>query len=95
MANKKSNRKTDIRKYVKELIAEVANVNPNEVEESVDIRNDLGFDSLASVEILAAVETRLDIVLDEAKALNIVTVKDLIDMVTEYVKENPSPKENK
>ena len=83
MHKKKTTKKADIRKYVRELIAEIANVNADEIKESVDIRNDLGFDSLASVEILAAIETRLGIVLDEAKALNIATVKDLIDMVTE------------
>ena len=40
------------------------------------------------MEILAAIETRLGIILNEAKAFNIVTVKDLIELVMFYLEDN-------
>ena len=88
MRSKRISLKTsDIRKDVRKLVAEIARVNVREVKESINIRDDLGIDSLAAMEILAAIEKRLGIVIDEAKAFDVVTVKDLIDLVTSYVKE--------
>jgi len=74
-----------IRKDVKNLIAEIARMDVRKIKETANIRDDLGVDSLAAMEILAAIEKRLDIVIDEAKAFNIVTVNDLIDLVMFYI----------
>lgn len=87
-------KKDKARKYVKELIAEISNVNAKEIKENANIKNDLDIDSLASVEILAAIEKRLGIIIDESKAFNIVTVKDLIELVMFYLKDK-SLKENR
>jgi len=43
--------------------------------------------SLAAMEILASIEKNLDIVIDEAKAFNVITVKDLIDLVMHYLEK--------
>lgn len=85
--DKKLSKNIDIRKDVKKLVAEIARVNPNKIDEDTDIREDLGIDSLASVEILAAIEKRLGIAIDEAEAFDIETVKDLLDLVTEYMEK--------
>ncbi len=79
--------KTDIRKDIKELVASIARMDTEKVKESARIRDDLGVDSLSAMEILAAIEKKLGIVIDEAKAFDIVTVKDLIDLVMFYVKK--------
>ncbi|MDP8230972.1 MAG: acyl carrier protein [Candidatus Gorgyraea atricola] len=84
---KKTSKAAGIRKDIKRLVAEIARMDVKKVKESADIRDDLGIDSLAAMEILAAVEKRLGIVIDEAKAFDIVTVGDLIDLVMFYVKE--------
>jgi len=57
------------------------------VRESASIRDDLGIDSLAAMEILASIEKRLGIVIDEAKAFDVVTVEDLLDLVTQCLKK--------
>ncbi|MDO8602560.1 MAG: acyl carrier protein [Candidatus Omnitrophota bacterium] len=74
------------RESVKKLIAEIARMDADKIDESDGIRDDLGIDSLMAVEMLAAIEKRLGVVMDEAKAFDIVTVKDLIDLVMEWFK---------
>ncbi|MFH1782634.1 MAG: acyl carrier protein [Candidatus Omnitrophota bacterium] len=81
------NKGNDVRKDVFNLIAQIARMDPKNIKESDNIRDDLGVDSLAAMEILAAIEKRLGIVIDEAKAFDVVTVKDLIDLVTSYIKK--------
>ena len=81
------NKGNDVRKDVFSLIAQIARMDPGSIKENDKIKDDLGVDSLAAMEILAAIEKRLGIVIDEAKAFNIVTVKDLLDLVTSYIKK--------
>ncbi|MFH1853929.1 MAG: acyl carrier protein [Candidatus Omnitrophota bacterium] len=71
-----------IREDVKRLVADIARMDVGKIKESANIRDDLGVDSLAAMEILVSIEKRLGIVIDEAEAFDIVTVKDLIDLVT-------------
>jgi len=86
-SRKKSGKRAKIRKDIKKLVANIARMDVKKIKEGSSIRDDLGIDSLAAMEILAAVEKRLDIVIDEAKAFDIVTVKDLIDLVMSYLKK--------
>lgn len=79
-----------IREDIKKIVADIARMDVKKVKESQDIRNDLGIDSLAAMEILASIEKKLGIVIDEAKAFNIVTVKDLIDMIFSHIMEKRS-----
>ena len=76
-----------IRKDVKKLVAQIARMDAGKIRENASIRDDLGIDSLAAMEILASIEKRLGIVIDEAKAFDIVTVEDLLDLVTECFKK--------
>ncbi|PIP68071.1 MAG: acyl carrier protein [Candidatus Omnitrophica bacterium CG_4_9_14_0_2_um_filter_42_8] len=75
--------KSDVRK----LVAQIAKMDAGKVRESASIRDDLGIDSLAAMEILASIEKRLGIVIDEAKAFDVVTVEDLLDLVTQCLKK--------
>jgi len=77
----------NMRKDVKKLIAEIAKIDIRKIKESDSIRDDLGIDSLMAVEMLAAIEKRLGISIDEAKAFNVVTAKDLMDLVMAYLKK--------
>jgi len=75
--------KSDVRK----LVAQIARMDAKKVKENASIRDDLGIDSLAAMEILASIEKRLGIVIDEAKAFDVVTVEDLLDLVTQCLKK--------
>jgi len=72
---------------VKKLVAQIARMDARKVKESASIRDDLGIDSLAAMEILASIEKRLGIVIDEAKAFDVDTVEDLLDLVTQCLKK--------
>ena len=76
-----------IKSDVKKLVAQIARMDAGKVRESASIRDDLGIDSLAAMEILASIEKRLGIVIDEAKAFDVVTVEDLLDLVTQCLKK--------
>ena len=71
------------RESIRRLLARVAEMDFNTFDESADIRADLEIDSLRAVQVLAALETELNIVIDEAKVFDVVTVKDLVDLVLE------------
>ncbi len=81
----------NIREDVKKLVAEIARMDVKKVRESANIRDDLGVDSLMAMEILAAIEKRLGIAIDEAKVFDVSTVKDMIDLVMEYLKKKKRP----
>jgi acyl carrier protein len=87
MKNLKTAEKSKTRESVKKLIAEIARMDVDKVYEGDSIRDDLGIDSLMAMEMLAAIEKRLGLSIDEAKAFNVVTAKDLIDLVMSYSKK--------
>ncbi len=74
-------KKTDIDGKIKATISRVARIDESEFDENTVIREELGIDSLRAMEILAAIETILNINIDEAKAFDVVTVGDLIKLV--------------
>jgi acyl carrier protein len=76
-----------IRKDVEKLIAEIARIDFEKIKEGDSIRDDLGIDSLMAMEILAAIEKKLGIVVDEARTFDVVTVKDLINLVMSGLKK--------
>ncbi len=87
MENLKIAKKSKTRENVKKLIAEIARMDADRIDEGDSIRDDLGIDSLMAVEMLAAIEQRLGIAMDEAKAFNVVIVKDLINLVMSSLKK--------
>jgi len=87
----KKTEKSKTRENIKKLIAEIARMDADNIGESDSIRDDLGIDSLMAVEMLAAIEKRLGVVIDEAKAFDVVTAKDLIDLVMFYSKKRKRP----
>lgn len=86
MENLKTTEKSKTRANVKKLIAEIARMDADRINEGDSIRDDLGIDSLMALEMLAAIENRLGISIDEAEVFNVVTVKDLMDLVMFYSK---------
>ena len=69
---------------LKEIIAEVLNVDTAEIKESTTFVDDLGADSLDVFQIIMGVEEKLNIEVDTDAAEKLSTVGDAV----EYIKEN-------
>lgn len=57
----------EVKSKIKELVAEVLEVEPAELKESAQFVKDLGMDSMMALEILAGIEKRFKIVIPEEK----------------------------
>ena len=68
---------------VKGIIVDKLGVEPSEVTETANFTNDLGADSLDTVELLMEFETVFGIKIPDEETSTIVTVKDAIDKVAE------------
>ena len=76
--------KKNIEKGIIRILADVARAKASDIKRTTNIREDLGIDSLNAMEILAAIEVKFNIIVDEAKAFDIVTVEDLNKAVFEH-----------
>jgi len=68
-------------------IAEILEIDPARVNGSSRIREDLGMDSLGSLELLSTLSEQLRIDLDMEEAMGIVTVDDACAFVDKNVAE--------
>jgi acyl carrier protein len=67
---------------VKEMIVEQLGVKAEDVVNSATFVEDLGADSLDTVELIMAIEEEFDTEIPEDEAANISTVQDVIDYVS-------------
>lgn len=74
---------SEIVEKVKAIIVDKLGVEPSEVTETANFTNDLGADSLDTVELLMEFEKVFGIKIPDEETSNIVTVKDAIDKVAE------------
>ena len=70
---------------LKEIIAEVLNVDTAEIKESTTFVDDLGADSLDVFQIIMGVEEELDIEVNSDEAEKIVTVGDAVELIKKTV----------
>ncbi len=68
---------------VKAIIVDKLGIEPSEVTESANFTNDLGADSLDTVELLMEFERVFGIKIPDEETSTIATVKDAIDKVAE------------
>lgn len=73
----------EIVKQVKAIIVDKLGVEESEVSESANFTNDLGADSLDTVELLMEFERVFGIKIPDEETSTIATVKDAIDKVKE------------
>ncbi len=66
---------------LKEIIADVLNVDVNEIAMETTFVEDLGADSLDVYQIIMEIESEFDIEIDTDEAENIVTVGDAVDQI--------------
>lgn len=75
---------SDIAKRVKEIVAEQLGVEETQVLTESSFMDDLGADSLDTVELVMALEEEFDIEIPDEDAEKIQTVNDAIEYITEH-----------
>ena len=66
---------------LKEIIAEVLNVDTAEIKESTTFVDDLGADSLDLFQIIMGLEDEFDVQIEPEKAENITTVGEAVELL--------------
>lgn len=75
---------SDVVKRVKEIVAEQLSVEEAQVVPEASFMDDLGADSLDTVELVMALEEEFDIEIPDEDAEKIQTVQDAIDYIAEH-----------
>ncbi|HEY6839064.1 MAG TPA: acyl carrier protein [Geobacteraceae bacterium] len=75
---------SSIDKRVKEIVAEQLGVDEAQVTNEASFMDDLGADSLDTVELVMALEEEFDIEISDEDAEKIQTVQDAIDYITDH-----------
>lgn len=70
---------------VKEVLVETSNVDASKVTMEATLKEDLGIDSLDSVEIIMALESEFDITIEDDEMTNLNTVGDIIKLLESKV----------
>ena len=73
-----------IAERVKQIVAEQLGVDEDQVKNESSFMEDLGADSLDTVELVMALEEEFDIEISDEDAEKIQTVQDAIDYITEH-----------
>ena len=71
----------EIRRVVKGLIAKVSDLTPEDIGDNASFRDDLGLDSLATIEIGVHVEHAYKLRLSEDEMGSLATIEDAVNMV--------------
>jgi acyl carrier protein len=77
----------NIEQRVKKIVAEQLGVNEADVKNESSFVNDLGADSLDTVELVMALEEEFECEIPDEEAEKITTVQQAIDYVTNHVKQ--------
>lgn len=75
----------DISAKVKDIIVEKLGVDATEVTEGASFTNDLGADSLDTVELIMEFEKEFNVSIPDEQAENIQTVGEAVKYLTEHV----------
>lgn len=70
---------------LKEIIADVLNMDPDDIREDMTFVDDLGADSLDIFQIIMGIEEEFDIEIDNDEAEKITTVQDAVDQIKKAV----------
>lgn len=79
MADSKS--QLDVENDIRQLVAEVLEVDPNEIENHANFVKDLGMDSMMALEILAGIEKKYRIVIPEDMLPKFTSLNETIAIV--------------
>jgi acyl carrier protein len=77
---------SDVADRVKKIVVEHLGVEEGKVTENASFIDDLGADSLDTVELVMAFEEAFDIEIPDEEAEKIRTVKDAVDYISKHAK---------
>lgn len=77
----------DVEQRVKEIIVEQLGVDASEVTQQASFVNDLGADSLDTVELVMALEEEFDIEIPDEEAEKIQSVSQAVDYIKAHMKK--------
>ena len=72
---------SDVEKRVKEVVVRTLKVDPARLTDDVRFVEDLGAESIQSIELVAAFEDEFDIEMDDDEALGVKTVRKAIEFI--------------
>lgn len=75
---------------VKKIVAEQLGVKVEEINDEASFVNDLGADSLDTVELVMALEEEFDIEIPDEEAEKISTIKEAVDHIDAYLNSKES-----
>lgn len=78
----KSTKENIMFEQIKNVLVNAIHVDPAAVTPEAKIREDLDIDSLSAVELALELETEFDVRIEDEELVNLVTVQDIIDIVT-------------
>ncbi len=68
-------------KKITDILVETTNVDPAKVSPESKLKDDLGIDSLDSVELVLELETQFDVRIEDEELAALVTVGDIIELI--------------
>ncbi len=74
---------SDVEKRVKKVVARTLKIDPGRITNESRFVEDLGAESIQSVELVAAFEEEFDLEMDEEEALDVKSVGKAIDFIAE------------
>jgi acyl carrier protein len=75
-----------VEQRVKNVVAQQLKVDLADIKNDSDFVKDLGADSMASIELVAAFEAEFDIEMDEDAALSVKTVGEAVEFIENMLK---------
>jgi len=78
--------KQEIQTRVKSVVSKVLKISVEEIGDEANFVFDLGSDSMQSVQLVAAFDEEFDIEMEQDKALQIQTVSDAANFISQYLK---------
>jgi len=76
-----------IEEKVKKVVADVLGVDEEQVKSASRFVEDLGAESVQSLELVAAFEDAFDIEMEEDAALQVKTVGDAVEFIAKYIEQ--------
>ncbi len=66
---------------VKEVLMEAINVDEDMIKMEANLKDDLGIDSLAAVELSLELETEFDVRIEDEELAKLITVADIVSLL--------------
>lgn len=83
-----SDKRAELQKTVFEIVAELVSADPSEIQGEDRLREDLGLDSMQSMELLSRVSETFDIDPDLEEVMGLETVDAVVASLSNYLDAN-------